>query len=513
MNVEDISHIITQLERNMERRHVHKDVAILTRLSVEDAICKFHDKLGDDAEIKVRMHGIITPNVVVTAKGEYCNPFEETVSHQMLRFVVAMGHAGLTPSFSRHNGVNTVVYKLPSRKIGDLHRIILAVVLAVIIAFIMRGTMSQTAINSCVTDVLKPLSGTFLGLLSAVVVPLIFFSVVKAVMNAGDGESMSKMGRLLFRNVLGLNCVMLILAVFICMLVFGIVPHANGVVAGAGGHTTMETFFNMFFPDNIVETFAQGKTAQVLFMAIMTGIALLRLKDRGRLVCDFVTQVSELIMIFMSWIAKLLPLFIFDQLLILILSGGISMFTRFSTMIAVYYIQLIILYLLFTLYAAHRLDISWMDYLHRTAKVFFVGMSTMSSIISIPTMIECGEKKLGLNRKFCDVMIPTVVTMTKVLGVCTMSYISLCGVDIYGVSISWQMICMFVFFAFVLSVASPSVPGGVIATLAMLFSVLGLPMEYVGMAAMIIPFLELLTGVQTVCSVTHVLLISKDMDE
>ena len=509
MTVEEISQTISELEHNMKRRHVPDDVAILTRLSVEDTVCKFRERLGEDADINVRMRGLITPYIVVTAKGKFYNPLEENIPRHLLRFVVSLSHAGVAPTFTRHSGINTIVYKLPRREIGDLQCIILAVVMAIIAALIMHGTMSQNAISTCVKGVLDPLCGVFLGLLSAVVVPLIFSSVIKAVMNAGDGDAMSKMGRMLFQNVLGTNVMILLLAVTVCMLTFGIVPDAAGVAAGKAGETTMGTFLDMFFPKNIVQTFEQGKTAQVLFVAIVTGFALLRLRERGRLICDFVTQTNELMMLFMSWMSKLLPIFIFLQLLILILSGGTAVFAQFGKMLVVYYAQNALIYLAFMLYGAHRMGISCTDYIKRTSKVFLIGMSTMSSVMSIPTMIECGEKQMGIDRKFCEVMVPTVVTMSRITPVSTMTYIALCGVNIYDISVSWQMICMYTFFAFILSIATPAVPGGVIATLAMLFGILGVPMEYIGMVAMLVPFMELNTGVQTTGVITQVLTIAK----
>ena len=505
---EDITACIEDMERGLRRRHVNKDVVILTRLSVEDAMCKFCDRAGEKADVTARIQGLISPCVVISSRGDYYNPLEEDLDRDMLRFAVSLEHAGITPTFMRHDDCNVVMYRLPARKVGDLQRITFSIIMAIIAAIVMHHTMNEAAITSCVHNILDPVCNVFLGLLTAVVVPLIFFSVVKAFMNAGDGDSMSKLGKMLFRNVLGLNLTMLFIATVTCMIAFGIVPQAT---ATDTHESTVSTFLEMFFPNNAIQTFANGKTAQVLFIAVVTGLGLLQLKERVKAICDFVTQVNELMMLFMSWIAKLLPLFIFVQLLILLLSGKTDMVLQFGLMFVIYYAISAILYIAVILYTTHLAGTTCLDMIRITGRVFIVGLSTMSSIISIPTMMECCTNRLGVDRKFCGIMIPTVVTMNRVLEVNCLTCISLCGVYIYGVTISWEMFIMFLLFVYALSIATPSVPGGVIATLTMLFGVLDIPMSYIALSAMIIPFMEFDTGVQTVSTVSHVYCIAKKM--
>ena len=106
-------------------------------------------------------------------------------------------------------------------------------------------------------------------------------------------------------------------------------------------------------------------------------------------------------------------------------------------------------------------------------------------------------------------MVPTVVMTNKLLEIVCLAMISFCGVSMMDVEVTWSTLCVFTFLLFLLSYATPSVPGGMIATMSMLFNVLGIPMAYMGLAALAAPFTEYTTGVQTVSTTTHVLLLSE----
>ena len=510
MTYEDIDKSIEDVRAFLRKRKLSEGNVIRTCLSVEQTLTAFHDKFGDDGAVTVEMKkGFLRPSIVINAIGDWFNPLETSPDDEYAEFSGLLQNTDVTPTFSNHNRCNTVVYKLPHRKVGDIERIVIAILLSAVIGVLLKSTLTAPQLASLEGNVLNPICEIFLGLLSAVAIPLIFFSVVKACMNS---DEMGQIGKLLAVNVLGVNVFALLLFTVTALVAFHIMP-IDASLASKNAPSSMGKFFEMFFPTNAVETFADGKTAQVLFMAVVTGFGLLSMKDRMKTVIELVEQINELMMLFMSWVAKLLPLFIFAQLMQLIVAGKFSMLLKFREMIIVYYITGFALYLLLTYVVCFRTKHPWLSFLRKTGRVFLVGVSTMSSIITIPTMLSCGIKRLGIEQKCCEVLTPTVVTVNKVMDIGSMVFVSLCGVYMYDISVSWTAMVTFVVLVFLMSIAAPSVPGGVIATLTILFDVLNVPLSYVGLAAMIIPFMEFDTGVETVVTQSEIYLLAKKMNK
>ena len=145
--------------------------------------------------------------------------------------------------------------------------------------------------------------------------------------------------------------------------------------------------------------------------------------------------------------------------------------------------------------------------------VLFIIVLLMSSLMCIPTMIDCCVSQFGRDRTFCQVMVPTIVMTNKLLDMVCLTMIPLCCLFMANGTVTWGTMILFAFMVFLLSYATPSVPGGMIATITMLFHILGVPMSYMGLVAMVAPFMEFDTGVQTISTTAHVLLLSKDKDE
>ena len=476
-------------------------------MSIEETLCHFHNHFGDDGKMSVKIQGRLRPSIVINAKGECYNPLEDyDMDPDMEPFIESLRDSGISPSYSRNNDENIVVYRLPLRHIGDLQRVALAIVLAVVIGIAMRNGISAESLSYYNEKVMTPICDIFLDLLSAVSLPLIFFSIIKVLTNDSMLRTQNGMGKHLVYNVGGVNLLSLIVSIAAAMMVFGVVP-SNATVST--DHSVVEIITDMFIPGNIAKAFAEGSTAQVLFVAIATGYTMRHLKERVRIVRDIVFQINEILMSFITFIAKLLPLFIFVQLLILVTSDNVTVFYDFGTMLAANYSVGLVYLIAMLLYASVSLHIGILDFARGTMKVFILGTTTMSSFMCIPTMIDCCTRQFGRDKDFCNIMVPTVVMTNKLLEMTCLSMLSFCGVSMMNVEITWSALFIFAFLTYMLSYATPSVPGGLIATMTMLFNVLGIPMEYIGIAAMIAPFTEIDAGVQTLATTVHVLRLSR----
>jgi aerobic C4-dicarboxylate transport protein len=141
---------------------------------------------------------------------------------------------------------------------------------------------------------LRPLGDLFIKLIRMIVAPIIFLSVVVGIANVGD---MHKLGRVGLKALVYFEVVTTI-GLLMSMAVANIFqpgrgmnvdasrldPSAVAQYAAAGKQTGTVDFLMNIVPDSFVGAFAKGEILQVLFLAILTGLALTSLDREKHLI-------------------------------------------------------------------------------------------------------------------------------------------------------------------------------------------------------------------------------------
>lgn len=162
---------------------------------------------------------------------------------------------------------------MAKKKMNFGTRTIVAAILGIIVGFIFKGN----------TEYVKVFGSIYANLLFAIVIPLLFTSIVSTVVSLESIEKMKKIGTktigiLSLHNVLG-SLIGLILGV-----AFKIGQGSSlTVAAGAKAKevpTFAETFVN-FFPDNVLGNAAEAKVVPIIVFSVLLGLAILQLEERG----------------------------------------------------------------------------------------------------------------------------------------------------------------------------------------------------------------------------------------
>ena len=152
-------------------------------------------------------------------------------------------------------------------------------VLAGIIIGIVLGIFAPKTAES-----MKPLGDGFIKLIRMVIAPIIFCTVVVGIANVGDMKKLGRIGvkaLLYFEVVSTLSLVLGLIVVTVFQPGAGINATAATLdaksiqdYAGPGKALHTVDFLLNIIPDTFVNAFAKGDTLQVLFLAILFGIAL-----------------------------------------------------------------------------------------------------------------------------------------------------------------------------------------------------------------------------------------------
>lgn len=511
LSAEGNSEIQERIEEFLLKKKVNRDIILRIRLSVEDNMLELMNHYGEGKEVDLYLKGqILRPVVDIRYTGESFNPMRKEDSLEFGNFTRLLEHIGLVPQHHyREQQVNVLSYRLPWPHLSGVQKTVLAVVLAIVTGVILRQTLSADMCSAVSSMVLAPMVRIFLGLIGTVALPVMFFSTVAGIVGVGDRETLGRIGGALVRQFLGHTA--LFLAVIMVITIFAFDVNLAMHASTTGESTSIADMITEFFPKNIIEPFLNGNAIQIVFIALAFGIAALSLGSRAQHVGSILVELTEVFLTVMSWIGILIPVFIYALLTKLIVDDSFSILFSTWKLLAVFFVCVSVFTSLFCLHTSRKLHLPLPELLRRLRQPFLVGTTTMSTFASIATMIETGAKEFGVNRKMCDIATPLAAVLVRYLyAIALMSYIMFFS-EAYDIEISAGNLIVLYFATFVMTIATPSVVGGSLASITLLFSIAGIPIEAIAAVALLDVLLDFGTGMGVACVQMDVVLLAKKL--
>lgn len=262
----------------------------------------------------------------------------------------------------------------------------------------------------------KLISQTFINMISMLIAPIIFFTIVLGISQMGD---MKKVGRVGGKALIYFELVTT-LAIIIGLLVANIFQPGKGVDVSAANAdpSKMQTyqdsasqmnwleFFVHIVPKNIFESFAKGDILQILFFAVLFGFALSRMGSAGHSLINTFEKLSQVIFNVMKIIMKLAPFGAFGGMAFTIGTYGLeTLYPLGKLMIAVYMTMALFVFGVLNL-ICYLYKFSLWKYLKFIRQEIVIVLGTSSSESVLPSMILKMEK-FGCSKSVVGLVIPT----------------------------------------------------------------------------------------------------------
>lgn len=357
------------------------------------------------------------------------------------------------------------------------------------------------------TSTLDTIGSSFVTLLRAIVPPLIFTAIVASVANL---RNVANGARLAWRTLLWFAITALI------SVVIGI---GLGLLLQPGRHTTLSVeegyepgrtgtwtdFLDGLIPGNVLglgastqaspdgslSTSVSFNVLQIVIVAIVVGIAVLRTGPKADPFLTFTRSALAVIQKVLWWVIRLAPLGTLGLVGNAVASYGwdsLASLGRFA--IAVYVgLALVLLVVYPVILRAHGLSVvRWFRGAWPAIQLAFVSRS---SIGTLPVTQRVTERNLGVPSEYASFAVPLAAT-TKMDG-CASIYPAISAIfvaQIFGIDLS---VLDYVLIAFVSVVGSAATAGltGAIVMLTLTLSTLGLPLAGVGLLLAIDPILDM----------------------
>jgi aerobic C4-dicarboxylate transport protein len=261
---------------------------------------------------------------------------------------------------------------------------------------------------------MKPLGDGFIKVIRMMIGPVIFCTVVTGIANIGD---LKKLGRVGVKALLYFEVVTTI-ALLIGLAVVKIVQPGAGINANpatldanavaqyatSGKELHAVDFLLNIIPDTIMGAFARGEILQILFVAILFGIALASF-EQGKLVVEVIDAITRWLFKVIGIIMKFAPIGAFGAMAFTIGKYGIRALLPLGKLLACVYLTsgLFVFVVLGLIARVHGFSI-WKLLVYIREELLIV-LGTSSSESALPRLLVKLEE-LGCSKSVVGLVVP-----------------------------------------------------------------------------------------------------------
>ena len=323
----------------------------------------------------------------------------------------------------------------------------------------------------------------FMKLLKTFLAPLLFFSVLSAILSLGD---MKKLGSIWLRTI-GYYMTTTTLAISLSLLLMNIFKPWVGVSFAFDSFASdkiealsFSGFLLSIIPDNIVEAFVSLNAMQIVTMGIIFWIALIAYGKREEVLqLKTITEtINGWILTFISWVIILTPLWVFSIVSWVVAESWAESIIKLLPFAGVSLLGLAI-HACITLPAVGYF-LWWfspLKYFHKVKQAILVAFSTSSSSATMWVSMRVARENAKLSDEVVKFTFPIGTTVNMDGTALYQAWAALFVSQVVWIDLSFAQQITIVIMIILASVWAAGIPGAWILILTTVFLSIGLPIE------------------------------------
>ncbi|OON78384.1 dicarboxylate/amino acid:cation symporter [Streptomyces tsukubensis] len=369
-----------------------------------------------------------------------------------------------------------------------------AQILAGLVLGALLGWLTKSQDVAWLGTTLDKIGSIFVQLLKLAVAPLVFFAILVSITNL---RKVNNAARLATRTLLWFMITSLI-AVAIGLAI-GLLtnPGAGTGLTPKDGAKPEHTgswldFLTGIVPTDVITPFTELNVLQIVFMAVVAGIAVLKIGDRAKPILTLSDSVLELLQKALWWVIRLAPLGTVGLIGTAIATYGWDLIGKYATFTADIYVGCaLVLFGVYPLLLATVAKTSPLQFFKGAWPAIQLAFVSRSSVGTMPVTQRVTER-LGVPKEYTSFAVPFGST-TKMDG-CAAIYPAIAAIFVAQIFDVQLNVGDYVLIAFVSVIGSAATAGltGATIMLTLTLSTLGLPMEGVGLLLAIDPILDMM---------------------
>ncbi len=373
------------------------------------------------------------------------------------------------------------------KKMGLAQKVLLGLLVGAIVGIIVHYMPSGTLRDAVLLDGIFQFVGqVFLRGIMMVVVPLVFVSLVNGAASMGDIKKLGRVGG----KTIGFYLVTTAIAIVIGLVMAFLISPGVGLDMGAidaveytarEGTPIAQVLYEIV-PRNPIQAMAEGNMLQIIVFAILTGVALTMIGEKGKRVLALFDELNELVMKLVSMVMSLAPIGVFALVARTFGQIGIDVIIPLGkSVLAVYLALAIHLVVVYGGLLKGLTGMSIIRYVKKLSPAMLIAFSTASSAAALPVNMDITTNKIGASKDIAAFALPLGSTINMDGTAIYQGVAAVFIAQAYGVEVTVSMALTIVLAATLASIGTAGVSGAGAIMLSMVLTTVGLPLEGVGL--------------------------------
>ncbi len=527
-DVQTLPECMKFIENMLKTIGTERKLLLRTLLIAEEVLGQFLEHASPEDTVRVRVKKTFgDAQITIRVAGSEYDPYEDVTddlgdlenedAQRAIRSILLKAQ-GEKLKFSYKNGVNSARIQTGGAERSMLHQTIAALVLGLIFGVLMQYVFPQTVSDSLNNYLLNPVQTIFMNALKAVIAPVVFFSMVSCISQFKDLSELGRLGAKVMGTYIMTTIIAIILSLGLSLLIN---PGEKGFALSMTDEiqkvdldlTVNNSFLQTVIgivPSNFLQPFVNGDTLQIMFLAVICGIAVGLIGEYSDVLKNFFEACNSLFLTVTTMITRFVPIAVFCSIALMIRQvGGASLVYVLSvsgTVVLALFCMMVVYGLLILVLA--RLNPLTFYKKHREGMLTSFTLS--SSAASMPANMKDCTEYMGISPKICSFSIPLGATVNMDGACMTIVIFGLFLAKAYGIDIPASGLLSMMVTTTLLSLSCPGIPCAGMICVGIVLKSIGVPVEALGLIIGVYPILDMFSTMSnTTGDVAAALIVAK----
>lgn len=327
------------------------------------------------------------------------------------------------------------------------------------------------------------ISGIYMNALQLMIYPLVFCSLIVGIKGIGSVSATGRIGAQTVLYYVSTTLFASLLGLFLpraMELGSGVVIEMIESNVDATEFTSLLDTVQNMIPANPIAAFANGNMLQVLVFAIIVGITCVSLKEKAEPFVKVAEAVNDISIKIISVVMYFTPVGVFCSIAGVVYTNGTETIISLAGVLVALYITMF-LYALIVYGGIVKLigKCGVREFFVKIMPAALNAFGTCSSSATLPISRQCADD-LGVPNEISSLSLPLGATINMDAVSIVMSFMIVFFANACNVEVSFGLLAVVLLSNTLLSIGTPGVPGGAIASFAALAAIAGLPTGVMG---------------------------------
>jgi Na+/H+-dicarboxylate symporter len=398
------------------------------------------------------------------------------------------------------HGTNKVTFYLKKSQFAQLINVMCALPAGLCVGYLMHRFLPSDVSASFSDNIFGSICTLFINALKMIVSPLVFCSIASSIADFSDLKALGKLAV----KVVAFYIMTSIIAIGIGLVMYRLFPIGNPELAATVGNAALDSVGKNvaapvsvwktivgIIPNNIITPFNNANMLQIIFLAIVLGLATSTLSKKYPQIRTTLIILNDICTKITTVLVSLIPIVVFCSMAKMMVSIDLSALLNVASWIPLNYAGCFVMLGVYILLLLVVGRLNPLKFLHKFYPAMVTAFSLASSNASLPTSIKQSEE-MGISKRIYSFSLPLGATI-NMNGSCIMLMItSLFMAKIFNITVTGTMLTSLFVSILVLSLGAPGVPGAALVCCTLLVPQIGVPTEAVSLIMGLYPIVSMI---------------------